>query len=378
MLIRSLYTLGLALALLAALPRIGQATPAVSITATDAEASESIYSGRFTLTRTESTAAALTVNVAVSGTATNGTDYVSIASTQTFPANQSTLIVNVYPEQDTAQEGVETVTLTVTTGTGYVPAAPTAATVNITDNDFTACSSTATKLCLQGGRFEVTLDGTVGSTHYTGQAVPLGTATGAFWLFSSNNLEVAVKVLDGAGINERFWVYHGAATDVAYTLTVKDRANPSRTQTYSKAAGTYCGGNDIGTFLKTAPETQALEFDAAPAVEPLAKSFTCVANSTTTCLLGNRFRVRVKQGSTYRQVFYYTADTGFFWFYSSDNMEIFVKVLDGTAINGKYWMFFGSLTDQAYTIEVTDSTTEILKSYTSPGAMCGNSDTAAF
>jgi len=41
-------------------------------------------------------------------------------------------------------------------------------------------------------------------------------------------------------------------------------------------------------------------------------------------------------------------------------------------------VFFGSLTDQAYTLEVTDSTTEVMKSYTSPGAMCGNGDTAAF
>ncbi len=34
-----------------------------------------------------------------------------------------------------------------------------------------------------------------------------------------------VKVLDGCAINGHFWVFSAAATDVEYTLTVKDRAN---------------------------------------------------------------------------------------------------------------------------------------------------------
>jgi len=33
-----------------------------------------------------------------------------------------------------------------------------------------------------------------------------------------------------------------------------------------------------------------------------------------------------------------------------------VKVLDGTAFNGKYWVFFGSLTGETYQVEVVDST----------------------
>ena len=31
-----------------------------------------------------------------------------------------------------------------------------------------------------------------------------------------------VKVLDGCGINDRFWVYAAATTDVEYTLEVTD------------------------------------------------------------------------------------------------------------------------------------------------------------
>jgi hypothetical protein len=58
---------------------------------------------------------------------------------------------------------------------------------------------------------------------------------------------------------------------------------------------------------------------------------------------------------------------------------VFVKLLDGTAINGKYWFFYGGLTDLEYTLTVTDDTTGLPKTYTKPaGSECGGSDTAAF
>jgi photosystem II stability/assembly factor-like uncharacterized protein len=62
-----------------------------------------------------------------------------------------------------------------------------------------------------------------------------------------------------------------------------------------------------------------------------------------------------------------------------NNPEVFVKMLDGTAINGRYWFFYGGLTDLDYTLTVTDATTGAEKMYTKPaGSECGGSDTAAF
>ena len=61
------------------------------------------------------------------------------------------------------------------------------------------------------------------------------------------------------------------------------------------------------------------------------------------------------------------------------NPEVFVKMLDGTAINGEYWFFYGGLTNLAYTLTVTDAATGAQKTYTKPaGSECGGSDTAAF
>ena len=116
--------------------------PAVTVVATDANAGEPANNGLFTLTRTGPTASALTVNVAMSGTATNGTDFTAIPTTVTFAAGSATALVNLTVVDDSLVEGTETATLTVQTGTGYTPGGP-AATITIADNDLPAVTLAA-------------------------------------------------------------------------------------------------------------------------------------------------------------------------------------------------------------------------------------------
>jgi hypothetical protein len=47
-----------------------------------------------------------------------------------------------------------------------------------------------------------------------------------------------------------------------------------------------------------------------------------------------------------------TSESGYFWFFDPDNVEITVKILDGRAVNGKYWVFIASMTDVGFTAEV--------------------------
>jgi hypothetical protein len=62
-----------------------------------------------------------------------------------------------------------------------------------------------------------------------------------------------------------------------------------------------------------------------------------------------------------------------------NNPEVFVKMLDGTALNGSYWFFYGGLTDLEYTLTVKDDASGVTKTYSKPaGSECGGSDTAAF
>lgn len=136
-------------------------SPAVSITANDASASEGGDPGQFTLTRTGDTTSALSVTLTRTGSATDTTDYASIATTQTIPAGQASLAINVTPVQDTSNEGTETVILTVASGSGYVVGTPSAATVNLADDDrstvtLLANDPTASETTGNPGQFTVT------------------------------------------------------------------------------------------------------------------------------------------------------------------------------------------------------------------------------
>jgi hypothetical protein len=112
---------------------------------------------------------------------------------------------------------------------------------------------------------------------------------------------------------------------------------------------------------------------------------SCTPNATTLCLNGNRFKVEVSwrvasQGTGGSGTAVpLSGDTGYFWFFSSGNVELVVKALDGRAVNGYYWIFYGALSDVEYTITVTDTSNGAVKTYSNPqGQMASRADTAAF
>ena len=114
--------------------------PQITVAATDANAGETVAGttpnpGVFTLTRSESNINSLTVNYTITGTATNGTDYLQLTGTATFAAGSSTTTITVTPTDDLIFEGNETITLTLATGTGYTLGTAQTATVTIADND---------------------------------------------------------------------------------------------------------------------------------------------------------------------------------------------------------------------------------------------------
>jgi hypothetical protein len=98
----------------------------------------------------------------------------------------------------------------------------------------------------------------------------------------------------------------------------------------------------------------------APSAAPVDALFPCVPDATTLCLNHGRFEVTANfaVSSTLAGdalVVALTDDTGYLWFFSSDNVEIVVKVLDGCGLNGHYWVFAGGLTNVDVCLRVTDS-----------------------
>ena len=75
-----------------------------------------------------------------------------------------------------------------------------------------------------------------------------------------------------------------------------------------------------------------------------------------------------------------TAETGDFWFFDGANIEMVVKVLDGCALNGHYWVFATGLTDVGVTTTVQDLRTGAEKSWMSPRGTLFEpiADTSAF
>jgi hypothetical protein len=47
---------------------------------------------------------------------------------------------------------------------------------------------------------------------------------GLFWFFERGNPEMLVKVLDGCGLNDHFWIFAVAGTDAGFEIRSTDRA----------------------------------------------------------------------------------------------------------------------------------------------------------
>lgn len=96
----------------------------------------------------------------------------------------------------------------------------------LADAGTTGCHNApdATRVFLHRGRFEVeaTWRDFADRTGTAWVAPPASDGSALFWFFSPDNWELMVKVLDGCGLNGRFWVFHAATTNVEYTLTVTD------------------------------------------------------------------------------------------------------------------------------------------------------------
>jgi hypothetical protein len=113
---------------------------------------------------------------------------------------------------------------------------------------------------------------------------------------------------------------------------------------------------------------------------------SCVADATTLCLQNNRFQLQVSwedfdmnTGAGSVGTAFLTGDTGYFWFVDPELPELYVKVLDGTLVNGNYWVFFASLTNWEYTLTVTDLDTGAAQEYTNPlGSFTTVTDIEAF
>lgn len=252
------------------------------------------------------------------------------------------------------------------------------------------CQPSPERLCLEDGRFQVEaawrdFQGNTGR----GQAVPLTPDTGWFWFFGPENVETVLKVLDGRGLNGHRWVFYGALSSVEYHLTVTD-TQTGASRRYFNPSGQLASVGDTRAFGPLGAAVSALVAPPSPLaltsvrVDPAAAASTCAPASNRLCLNGDRFAVTASwkdfQGKTGAgTAVEMTGDTGYFWFFNPENVEVVLKVLDGTPLNGHHWVFYGALSNVEYTLEVTDTATGTIRTYRNPsGRFASVADTGAF
>lgn len=112
---------------------------------------------------------------------------------------------------------------------------------------------------------------------------------------------------------------------------------------------------------------------------------TCVPSATALCLNRDRFKVEAEWRTAAGSVgagngVELTNDSGYFWFFGLDNVEVLAKVIDACDFNARYWVFAAGLTDVEVVLRVTDTKTGAVRTYTNPQgtAYKPQQDTSAF
>ena len=182
------------------------------------------------------------------------------------------------------------------------------------------------------------------------------------------------QLTDAAGtgvVRERYWLTFQPGEirlcTSCHGLNSKDQANGTRPANKPEAL------RELLRYWKTLP-------GGGGTTQP------CAPGALNLCLNATRFKVEVAWKNPYDggttgvgTAVPLTTDTGYFWFFESANVELVVKVLDGRGANGKFWVFYGALSDLEYTIKITDSQTGVVKTYFNPGKnLASVSDVNAF
>jgi hypothetical protein len=123
------------------------------------------------------------------------------------------------------------------------------------------CTETDDTRCLRDGRFQLQVswkdfEANEGMASVVDTAPRESDDSALFYFFDSNNWEMLVKILDGCEMNQRFWVFSAATTNVEFELTVTD--------TWSDTTKTY--SNPLGVSADAVTDTSA--FATCDANEP--------------------------------------------------------------------------------------------------------------
>lgn len=278
---------------------------------------------------------------------------------------------------------------------------PTVVPERVEDPHGYGCLPSASRACLNERRFEV-------SARYSTQTVARASATGLdaygfgdsgalFYFFGPDNPEMLLKVVDGCWLNGHWWVFGSAATDLVYEVGIKDLADGGGTVEYRhNGGGVIVGDNGYSTAAGVINDTSAFpcgrsaaqagerrQSGGGPVVDIVSgqdqhpvsgivaadaaatRDYGCIGEA---CL--NNWRFWVSASFDDREECddcitgagevpaYGLGDSGMLIsFFEPDNPELLLKVVDGCAVNGHWWVFGSAATDLGYGVTIQDYAT---------------------
>ncbi|HKI86951.1 MAG TPA: hypothetical protein VKA53_09420 [Thermoanaerobaculia bacterium] len=280
------------------------------------------------------------------------------------------------------------------------------------------CAPDANSLCLQGGLFEVSATWSSDSGPVAASATPLsGDQAGIFSFFGPENPEVTVKTLDFRKLYGTYLVFTGGASDLGWQVTVRNTETGDSTVISSPAGSfssgvTLAPGGSASAGVKAAfgaltlghPEDHGqanrslvslpvdrssrsrgrsfeadlralfaspgdrLPLGANHTVRPLdallslPASGACTADETTLCLQGGRFEITLERADGESWIpapgEALTGDgAGLFHFFSPDNPEVTIKVLDFRPLNGRFLVLYDGTTNLGWRAHLRNTAT---------------------
>ncbi|REJ75149.1 MAG: hypothetical protein DWQ36_06275 [Acidobacteria bacterium] len=329
-----------------------------------------------TVQRTGGVDGAVSVAYATSnGSASAGSDYTAASGTLTWAdGDGATKSFQVPILDDGEDEPNETVNLTLSSPSGGATLGTSSATLTINDNDDPPADDPGTlgfaQTTIEVGEDAGEATVTVARTSGTDGAISVGYSTADGSATAGSDYAATSGVLE--------WP-DGDGSARTFAVTVFDDGETEPDETVNLMLADVTGGASLGASTATLTVVD----DDQPPPPP------CEADETTLCLgEGGRFRVEVgwrdfegNEGDAMTQTLA-AEDSGLFYFFAEDNIEMLVKVLDACGLAGveTYWVLFAAATNVEFTVVVTDTLSGEEQEYTNPLGTLASAviDVAAF
>ena len=152
------------------------------------------------------------------------------------------------------------------------------------------CTADGDTLCLNNGRFKVEATfNASGAQPASAHVVKLTDETGYLWFFSATNVEAVIKVLNGCGSNNRYWVFAGGLTNVRTVITITDTKTGHRRPTRTPRGPRSSRSRTLG--LRHVPVRGGLEV--------LGRALSIAPGQLSRCIIDLERRFALRSGDTY-------------------------------------------------------------------------------